>query len=172
MAQALVWGGILVYFFGWTFEQTLLLVSGMALSMVGLVWFHRQHGHPAIYGVISVVLALLPIFGPMIGLVIKPKGERISSTNHATGDAGDRSGYQSMRSLGIFFILVSPFAALATFREGVIMGAGLLCSGVFFWLAGFGGRKGWKYCPSAPLTAAIGALLIMFRGCFLSLAAH
>ncbi|MEK7721843.1 MAG: hypothetical protein AAB359_05590 [Elusimicrobiota bacterium] len=72
MLLTLVWGGIVVYFMGWSLEIPLLLAAGMLLSAWGLVLFHRKSGHPARYAVISVFLALIPIFGPMIGLVLKP----------------------------------------------------------------------------------------------------
>lgn len=85
---------------------------------------------------------------------------------------GDRPAYQSLRSVGILLIIVSVFSAIAAFREGAIIGAGLFVGGVLCWLAGFGAKKGWKLCPALPLVAALAAFLLMFGGCYASLASH
>ncbi|MDO8804075.1 MAG: hypothetical protein Q7R35_06575 [Elusimicrobiota bacterium] len=84
----------------------------------------------------------------------------------------ERPSYQSMRAAGIFLLGVAVLAGMATFKEGHIIGAGLGASGVLFWLAGFGGGRGWRFFPVAPVTAATIALLLMCYSCFGSLAAH
>lgn len=82
------------------------------------------------------------------------------------------ASYKSMRAAGIFLMGVAVLAAIATFREGPIIGAGLGAGGALFWLAGFGGGRGWKFFPVAPVIAATIALLLMCYSCFSSLAAH
>jgi len=82
------------------------------------------------------------------------------------------ASFKSMRATGIFLIGVAALAAIATFKEGPIIGAGLGAGGALFWLAGFGGGRGWKFFPVAPVIAATLALLLMCYSCFGSLAAH
>ena len=77
-----------------------------------------------------------------------------------------------MRATGIFLMGTAVLAAIATFREGPIIGAGLGASGALLWLADFGGGRGWKFFPAVPVIAAAAALLLMCYSCFSSLAAH
>lgn len=83
-----------------------------------------------------------------------------------------KASYKSMRAAGIFLIGVAVLAAIATFKEGPIIGAGLGAGGALFWLAGFGGGRGWKFFPAAPAIAATLALLLMCYSCFGSLTAR
>lgn len=73
MPLTLVWGGVGVHSLGWVLESSFLLAAGMGLSAWGLVLFHRKKGHPTRYGVISAFLVLVPVFGPLAGLVLKPR---------------------------------------------------------------------------------------------------
>ena len=84
----------------------------------------------------------------------------------------ERPLYTSLRAIGILMAMTGLLAGIATFKEGAIVGGGLFSAGLLMWLAGFGSRRGWKYCPVLPLVAAIASLLVMSGGCILSLAVH
>lgn len=84
----------------------------------------------------------------------------------------EKSSQESLRSTGIFLMGTSLLAAIATFKEGGIVGAGLGAGGALLCLAGYGAGRGWKLFPVVPVIAATATLLLMCYGCFRSLAAH
>lgn len=88
MPLLFVWGGIGAYFLGWVVESPIALAISLALSVCGLVRYHRDKGHPTRCVVIAVILALIPFFGPMIGLVIKPRNSHGSMRNQMFGIVG------------------------------------------------------------------------------------
>jgi hypothetical protein len=91
-------------------------------------------------------------------------------------DAGQKNGAErsqaTLRAVGLLLGLAGLLASMATFREGRLIGQGLMLSGALVWAAGRGWRKNWRWFPAAPLLAALAALAFTAHGCFRSLGAR
>lgn len=90
------------------------------------------------------------------------------SEKDAGKDGAERS-QTTLRAVGLLMGLAGLLAAMATFKEGRLLGQGLMLSGALVWAAGRGWRKGWRWFPAAPLLAALAALAFTAHACFRSL---
>ncbi|OGR53265.1 MAG: hypothetical protein A2049_06340 [Elusimicrobia bacterium GWA2_62_23] len=88
-------------------------------------------------------------------------------------NSGEKDGQErsqtTLRAVGLLLGVAGVMAGMATFKEGRLIGQGLMSAGVLLWLAGHGWRKGWRWFPAAPLLAALAALAFTAHGCFRSL---
>jgi energy-coupling factor transporter transmembrane protein EcfT len=94
------------------------------------------------------------------------------SEKDAEKKAAQERAQASLRAAGLLLGLAGLMAAMATFREGRLIGQGLMLSGALVWTAGRGWRKNWRWFPAAPLLAALAALAFTAHGCFRSLGAR
>lgn len=93
------------------------------------------------------------------------------SEKDAGKDGAERS-QTTLRAVGLLLGMAGILAGMATFKEGRVLGQGLMSAGVLAWLAGHGWRKNWRWFPAAPLLAALAALAFTAHACLRSLGAR
>lgn len=65
----------------------------------------------------------------------------------------------SLRAVGIFFLIAGIICLSAASRELPVLGAGLIRTGILLLAARFGALRGWKGFPHIPAALALAALV-------------
>lgn len=142
---AVIWTGLAVQLLGLTAggSWTSATPLGMLLCAWGLYQFHRAKGHSARYTLIGTAAALLPVLGPVMGLLLSPPQPSSPAFSYAQWGwallifallwSASPSMQASSFALGCLTGAVLAFAAWAARRAGRGTLAGLL------FLSSFGG---------------------------------
>jgi hypothetical protein len=133
---------------GMVHEVPLLMYGGMAAAAAGLYWHHRSQGHSRAYVAGGVLTALIPVAGPVLGLLLKPAPP--------AGSEAERG--LSYRSWAIFLLFPAVLSAMLSGLFGPAMPLAFLAASalsLLAWLTARAGRSG----------AAIALFLSNFGAC-------
>ncbi len=123
---------------------------GIGLCAIGVPLYQVSKGNPKSYAFVGFILAILPIVGPVIGLLMNPS----RPPEPASEESAPSKGF-GLGSLGVVMVIMGLLGMIALNRETPMLGAGLIPAGLMFCLAEFGGDRGWRYFPTAPAIAAL-----------------
>lgn len=143
--SCIVWAGIVLQAFGGALGLGILIPAGMLVAGWGLYLFHRARAHPMRYLALGTLSALLPVWGPVLGLLVRPP-------------SAEPSIQTSYRSWGYFLLICGLFMSIATAREGPALALAMWIAAAFSFAAYGLGRLG------RP-RLALGLFLLNFASC-------
>lgn len=114
----LVLGAVAVQAVAMTYASPVCIVFGMLAAAAALAYHHRSRGHDTRYLVGGVATAVIPIWGPLLGLFLKPPAE-------LTPEAARGLSY---RSWGTFLLFPAVLTAMVPRMLGPTMGLAFLCA--------------------------------------------
>jgi hypothetical protein len=130
-----------------TYASPVLLVLGMAAAGAALGYHHRSRGHDTRYLVAGVLTAVIPFWGPLLGLCLKPPVE-------LTPEAARGLSY---RSWGTFLLFPAFLTAIVPAMLGPTMGLAFLCASVLSYAAWAVARSGRGGLALALFVSSFGA---------------
>lgn len=124
-----------------------LLYAGMAASAVGLFFHHSSRGHGRGYVAAGVLTAVIPCWGPFLGLLLKP----------APPDDSEEARGRSYRSWACLLLFPTVLSAMVPRMVGPSMPLAFLAASALSFLAWWTARHGRGGLAIAVFVSSLGA---------------